>query len=116
MKSIINPDILLDYLVNNKISIKCIMDILNSIPELTEETVIVKKPMTLEQVQQIHTSLTLDNSLTFKVFLSKRPDLSEEDRGIYVKIIERLEKNERIRYQSAMKEMIDANYGDKISH
>jgi len=90
------------------------MDILNSIPELTEETVIVEKPITLEQVQEIHKSLTLDNSLTFKVFLSKRPDLSEEERSVYLKIIERLEKNERIRYQTAMKEMIDANYGELL--
>lgn len=87
------------------------MDILNSIPDLTEEGFIEESKIKVEDIVKIHKSLTLDNPLTFKVFLSKRPDLKEEDKEIYLKIIEKLERNERIRYQTAMKEMIDANYG-----
>jgi len=87
------------------------MDILNSIPDLSEEGVTVEERMKPEDMVKIHKSLTLDNPMTFKVFLSKRPDLSEDEKAIYEKIIEKLQKNERIRYQQAMKEMITADYG-----
>lgn len=89
------------------------MDILNLIPELDdkEESSTSIRMVTVEDIQQLHSSLTLSNSLTFKIFLIKRPDLSAEERAIYIKIINRLEKNERIRYTTCMKDMIDANYG-----
>ena len=87
------------------------MDILNSIPDLSEEVLIETIKLKPEDMEKIHKSFTLDNPMTFKVFLSKRPDLPEEEKEIYFKIIEKLERNERIRYQTAMKDMITANYG-----
>lgn len=85
------------------------MDILKNIPELTEDDCEVK--ISLFDIQKLHKSLTLENPLTYKLFLSKRLDLKEDEREIYTQIIKRLESNERIRYQKAMKDMIIADYG-----
>jgi hypothetical protein len=85
------------------------MDIRNSIPVLIEEEDL-SPVTTLEDVQKLHKSLTLDNPMTFKVFLSKRPDLEENKKDIYLKIIERLEHNERIKYKKAMAIMVTADY------
>lgn len=87
------------------------MDILNSIPELEEESSANINKVKVEDISQLHSSLTLSNPLTYKIFLSERPDLSDEEKAIYVKIINRLERNERIRYTTCMKDMIDADYG-----
>ena len=82
------------------------MDILNSIPILNEEDTI---KVQVEDISNIHPSLTFDNPLTFEIFLSKRPDLSKEDVEIYKEIIKRLQNNdEKIRYSKCFKEMIDS--------
>lgn len=81
------------------------MDILNSIPILTEEDTI---KIQIEDIGNMHPSLTFDNPLTYTIFLSKRPDLSIEDVQIYKEIIKRLQNNEKIRYSKCFKEMIDA--------
>ena len=83
------------------------MDILNSIPILSEITPI--KPVSIKDIQSIHHSLTLENPLTFQIFLSKRPDLSEGERNIYLQIIERLKANEKFRYETAMSYMVNAD-------
>jgi len=82
------------------------MDILNKIPVLSEQNPV--KKITLEDIQMIHSSLTLDNPLTFQIFLSKRMDLEESERNIYFQIIERLKANEKFRYETAMSSMVDA--------
>jgi hypothetical protein len=79
------------------------MDILNSIPVLSEQNPV--KPVTLEDIQRIHTSLTLENPLTFQIFLTKRPDLAESEKAIYMQIIERLRANEKFRYETTMAQM-----------
>ena len=81
------------------------MDILNSIPILDEEV----SKFQLDDASSIHFSLTLDNPLTYKIFLSKRPDLSKEDIEIYEQIIQRLEHNERVRYGACFKNMVDSS-------
>jgi hypothetical protein len=83
------------------------MDILNSIPVLSELNPV--KPVSLQDIQSIHSSLTLENPLTFQIFLSKRPDLEETERKIYIQIIERLKANEKFRYEAAMASMVTAN-------
>ena len=83
------------------------MDILNSIPVLSEVNPV--KPVSLEDIQRIHSSLTLENPLTFMIFLSKRPDLGEADKNIYLQIIERLKANEKFRYETTMAQMITAH-------
>jgi len=82
------------------------MDILNSIPVLSEVNPV--KPVSLEDIQKIHSSLTLENPLTFMIFLSKRPDLGEAEKEIYVKIIERLKANEKFRYETTIAQMTTA--------
>ena len=81
------------------------MDILNSIPILDEEE---DNKLQLEDIEGYHSSLTLDNPLTYKIFLSKRLDLAEEEKEIYKEIIKRLEHNEAIKYKKAMACMIDS--------
>lgn len=83
------------------------MDILNSIPVLSELTPV--KPISLEDIQSIHSSLTLENPLTFQIFLTKRPDLEESEKAIYLQIIERLRANEKFRYETAIATMVTAH-------
>lgn len=85
------------------------MDILNNIKRFTKEDVSVVK-VTPEDMIKIHPSLTLSNPMTFKLFLSKRKDLTEEEKDIYMQIIERLEHNDRMQYSVAMKDMLDCNF------
>ena len=80
--------------------------ILESIPVKTEEDIIAPK-FELEDAQKIHRLLTLDNPLTYMLFLDKRPDLSEEDRETVFQIIKRLQENETLQYRLAMEKMFD---------
>ena len=83
-------------------------DILLNIPVKTEEELLNKK-FTLEDCVNIHKSLTLDNYLTYIVFMDKRPDLSEEDKNIIYEIIKKLKENEQIEYKFHMDNMIEIN-------
>lgn len=89
------------------------MDILNSIPVLSEQNPV--KHITLKDIQSIHASLTLENPLTFIIFLSKRPDLEQKDKDIYLQIIERLKANERFQYEKSIATMIDATLKPEIA-
>jgi hypothetical protein len=83
------------------------MDILNSIPVLSEETPVA--PVSLKDIQALHSSLTLENPLTFQIFLVKRPDIVGDERNIYLLIIERLKANEKFRYETAIASMVNAD-------
>jgi len=83
------------------------MDILNSIPVLSEAAPVA--PVSLKDIQAIHSSLTLDNPLTFEIFLVKRPDIADDEKQIYLEIIKRLRDNEKFRYESAMSSMMTAD-------
>ena len=74
---------------------------------LSEETPVA--PVTLKDIQAIHSSLTLDNPLTFQIFLIKRPDIVGDERNTYLLIIDRLRANEKFRYESAMSSMMTAD-------
>tara|TARA_R110000822_G_scaffold141315_5_gene279095 strand:- start:442 stop:714 length:273 start_codon:yes stop_codon:yes gene_type:complete len=83
------------------------MDILNSIEILVENEEGVIPRIELQEIMGYHESLTYDNSLTYKIFLLKRPDLSKEEVDIYKEIINRLENNDRIRYETAFRNMTE---------
>jgi hypothetical protein len=74
------------------------LQILESIETLTVEDVACPK-IELDDLQVIHPSLTLDKPLTYKVFLSKREDLSDEEKEVIQQIISKLEYNEKIKYE-----------------
>lgn len=87
------------------------MDILNSIPILTEEQVGESKPkIKVEHMTSIHKSFTKDNPVTYKVFLSMRPDIQGDEREIYIQIIQRLQDNETLQFTTQMKKMIDTRH------
>ena len=62
------------------------MDILNSIPVLSEVNPV--KPVSLEDIQRIHSSLTLENPITYKKFLTKRPEIGEAEKNKKAEAIE----------------------------
>jgi len=86
--------------------------ILQSIPVKTEEDIIAPK-FQLEDAEKIHNYLTLDNPLTYMVFLDKRPDLEEEEKQIIYEIIKRLNQNEALEYQLSMDKMIEPSFEEK---
>ena len=83
-------------------------NILENIPVKTEEQLNNQK-FTLEDCELIHKSLTLDNYLTYIVFMDRRPDLSEEDKNIIYEIIKKLKENEHTEYKFHMDKMIEIN-------
>jgi len=83
------------------------MDILDKIPILSETNPVV--PVSLKDVMTLHSSLTLENPLTFIIFLSKRPDLDQTERDVYLKIIDRLKANEKFLYENAISQMVTAH-------
>lgn len=74
------------------------LQILESIETLTVEDIACPK-LELDDLKVIHPSLTLDKPLTYKVFLSKREDLPDEEKEIIRQIINKLEYNEKLRYE-----------------
>lgn len=85
------------------------MSLLDSIPVLTEEDFENPK-LQVEDLVYLHSSLTLDNPMTYKIFLGKREDLPEDEKEYYLEVIKRLENNESLRYKHAIKRMKDANF------
>jgi hypothetical protein len=85
------------------------MSLLDSIPVLTEEDFENPK-LQVEDLVFLHDSLTLDNPMTYKIFLGKRDDLPEDEKEYYLEVIRRLQNNEQLRYKHAMKRMNDANF------
>jgi hypothetical protein len=83
---------------------KDFVDLLNSIDELKVEDV-KEKRIELDDLQFIHPSLTLDNPLTYLVYLDKRQDLSDEDKTVIWNIAKRLHNNEDVLYQATVGEM-----------
>jgi len=82
--------------------------ILDSIPIKTEEDILFPK-FQLEDAEKIHPSFTLDNEFTYYLFLSKRPDLTQQERNIIYQIIARLKSNTEVEYSTMMKNMISAD-------
>lgn len=70
-------------------------EILDSIPEVKKEDLITNK-LLLEDIQKMHHSLTLDNPLTYFIYLDREKDLTIEERNVIFRIISRLKKNNQI--------------------
>ena len=86
------------------------MNLLEQIPILTEEDFEEREPqIELEDMQNIHPSLTQDNPLTYFVFISKRSDLSEEEKEYYLAVAQRLLHNEKLKFKHAIKKMNDTH-------
>lgn len=84
------------------------MNLLEQIPILTEEDFEEREPqIELEDIALIHPSFTQDNPLTYFVFVSKRPDLSEEEKEYYLAVAQRLLHNENVKFKHAIKKMND---------
>lgn len=74
----------------------------DSIPVLDETKA---KLLQLEDMEKIHYDLTLDNPLTYFVFMDKRPDLSSHQRNLILKIIKKLQDNEKISVNAHCKDL-----------
>lgn len=77
-------------------------ELLENIPELKEEELTKIK---LEDISKYHESLTLDNPLTYIIFMKKRDDLTDHDKEIIYKIIDRLRDNELVKYEMIKKQL-----------
>ncbi len=81
-------------------------------PKKTKEDFLTPK-FQLEDCEKIHRLLTLDNPLTYMVFLEKRPDLNEEEKETIFEIIRRLHENEALEYKMSMDKMISPSEESK---
>jgi len=81
-------------------------------PKKTKEDILTPK-FQLEDCEKIHRLLTLDNPLTYMVFLEKRPDLNEEEKETIFEIIRRLHENEALEYKMSMDKMISPSEESK---
>lgn len=89
--------------------------ILNSIEEIKIEDIVDKK-FKLEDMVNIHSSLTLDNPLTYMLYLQKRPDLSEDEIDMVYQIIAKLQKNKKLLYELQMEDMHDVEIVEPIQN
>lgn len=79
--------------------------LLEQIPVLTEEDFKDEEVLQIEDLVKIHSSFHLENPLTYFVFISKRPDLTNEEKLYYLEVAQRLQNNEALRYKHAIKKM-----------
>ena len=85
------------------------MSLLEQIPVLTDAD--FENPvLQLEDIALIHHSLTLDNPLTYHIFVGKREDLSEAEKQYYLAVAERLQNNEQLKYKYAIKNMHEPSF------
>ena len=80
--------------------------ILNQIEEIQIED-LEDTRVKLEDMINIHYSLTLDNPMTYIIFLTKRLDLTKDERNDIIQIIKKLEHNERVKFEYYSKSMHD---------
>jgi hypothetical protein len=86
--------------------------ILDAIPTKKVEDILYPK-IQIEDCEKIHPLLTLDNYLTYMVFLEKRPDLTEEEKEVIYQIIKRLQDNEKLEYKLHMEKMLNPSFEEK---
>jgi hypothetical protein len=67
----------------------------------TEE---VENPkLEIEHLTRISPHLHLDNPLTYIIFLNYRPDLPDEERELYLRIVKAFQDKEREEFEEALK-------------
>lgn len=81
-------------------------NILDSIPIITTEKL---EKLTIEDVLRIHPSLSIDDPLTYIIYLCKA-DLNEEEKLEIINVIDRLKDNEKTINQKRCETMENANY------
>ena len=91
------------------------LDILNQIEEVTIDDIENPK-LELDDMVNIHSSLTLDNPLTYKAFLANREDLNDEEKDVILEIIKRLEHNKKVLYEYTMKDMNDFELVEEVQN
>lgn len=77
-------------------------NILNSIPEVSKER-LESGLFELEDVLNLHPLLSLDDALTYIIFLRMRPDLNEDQVSTIREIIIKINRNERLYYEQESK-------------
>lgn len=74
-------------------------EMLESIPEKKKEDILSNKVL-IEDIQNIHPYLTLDNPLTYIIYMQHEKSLTTEQRNDIYKIIKRLHNNENVVYEA----------------
>lgn len=64
----------------------------------------IEKKNTIEDILLLHPTLSLDDPLTYMIYLSHIPDVSAEEKDTIYQIIEKLNKNQKNMYNAAYKE------------
>lgn len=75
--------------------------ILTSIPEVKKEDILSNKVL-IEDIEKIHHTLTLDNPLTYIIYMNYNKDLSTEERNDIYRIIDRLKKNNKNAFEASI--------------
>ena len=68
------------------------LSILDNIPVLSKDKLREKK-LSMQNVMNMHPLLSYDDPLAYQIFLAKRPDLPDDQKGYIIEIIKRLESN-----------------------
>lgn len=76
---------------------------------LLEEDILDDK-CTIEKLLKLNPYLTKSSPELYKIFLAQRPDLSDDVKNHYLKIIKYLKDREKIKVEEALKIMKDVNY------
>lgn len=75
--------------------------LLNSIPEVKKEDILNNKIL-IEDIEKIHHTLTLDNPLTYIIYMQYDKTLTTEQRNDIFRIIDRLKKNDKNTYEASI--------------
>lgn len=85
-------------------------ELLNQIPEVKKEDILSNRFL-IEDAEKIHHTLTLDNPLTYIIYLNYNKNLSTEERNDVYRIIDRLKNNNKNVHEASIQKqgMTDAS-------
>lgn len=75
--------------------------ILSAIPEVKKEDILSERVL-IEDIEKIHHTLTLDNPLTYIIYMNYNKNLSTEERNDIYRIIDRLNKNNKNAFEASI--------------
>ena len=75
--------------------------LLNEIPEV-KKTDILNGKMRIEDIENIHHTLTLENPLTYIIYMHHEKSLTIKERNDIYRIIDRLKKNNKNTYEASI--------------
>lgn len=76
-------------------------ELLHSIPEVKKEDILSDKT-TFEDIEKIHSTLTLDNPLTYIIYMARNKSLTTEERNDIYRIINKLKQNETNAFEASI--------------